>query len=125
MKLTSKIDHVRAKQLFLIMGKMCWSLRNVFFILSCSILLSGVVLGLVEDLTTGEGIYLALITATTIGYGDLSPDTWVGRGVAVYIGVNGLLLTGLVVSVVVRAIEMTFERDLKELREESPDTRPK
>lgn len=115
MHLVPKIDKLKGKTLFLIMGRMCWAMRNVFAVLLSSIVFSGVLLGWFESFSVAEGVYLAFITATTIGYGDLSPDTWPGRVVAVYIGVNGLVLTGLVVSVVVRALELTFARDMKDL----------
>lgn len=116
MALVPEIHKVRGITLFLLMGRMCWSLRNVFAVLLGSILFSGWLLSVFDGFSLGEGLYLAFITATTIGYGDLSPETGPGRVVAVYIGVNGLVLTGLVVSVVVRALEMTFADDMEQLK---------
>lgn len=121
MKEFLRIDRVRARSLLAAAGTISWSLRNVLLALLTSIVLCGVLLSLVEPLNLAEGIYLSLITATTIGYGDLSPESWPGRALAVYAGVNGLVLTGVVVSIVVKSLEVTFARDLEELSNEGED----
>ena len=72
-------------------------------------------LALLDGKPLGEGVYLALITATTIGYGDLSPETWAARVVAVAIGVNGLLLTGIVVALAVKALELTYREEMERM----------
>ena len=52
-----------------------------------------------------DAIYLTWITLTTVGYGDLYPVTWWGRGIACFDAACGIILFGLVVYHVTRARE--------------------
>src|SRR5262249_13949512 len=51
----------------------------------------------------GDSIYFASITGLTIGYGDFAPQSPVSRVLAVFIGLCGLLITGGVAAVAVKA----------------------
>jgi voltage-gated potassium channel len=53
----------------------------------------------------GDALYLAFITALTIGYGDLTPDGPIGRITAVCLGGLGIILTGIVVAAAIKALE--------------------
>ncbi|HWP10451.1 MAG TPA: potassium channel family protein [Ramlibacter sp.] len=64
----------------------------------------GVVIGLIEGWSLQESIYFAFVSGLTIGYGDLAPKTLLTRTLAVLIGICGVLLTGLVAAVAVRAL---------------------
>jgi len=44
----------------------------------------------------GDGIWWAFVTLTTVGYGDMSPVTTVGRIVGVILMVSGVLLLGVI-----------------------------
>jgi Ion channel len=68
--------------------------------------LLGVVVGLVEGWGVWQGIYFAFITGLTIGYGDLAPRHVVTRLLAVAIGFLGILLTGLVAALAVKAFQV-------------------
>ena len=65
----------------------------------------GVVIGWREGWSLGDAIYFAFVSGLTIGYGDLVPKEPLSRGLAVCIGFTGILLTGLVAAVGVRALE--------------------
>jgi ABC-type branched-subunit amino acid transport system substrate-binding protein len=67
----------------------------------------GCVVALIEHWRLGEGIYFAFVSGLTIGYGDLAPKEPLGRMLAVSIGFVGILLTGLVAAVGVRALQAT------------------
>ena len=66
----------------------------------------GAVVGLVEGWGVWQGIYFAFITGLTIGYGDLAPRHVVTRLLAVTIGFLGILLTGLVAALAVKAFQV-------------------
>ena len=63
------------------------------------------VIGWVEGWPLGESIYFAFVSGLTIGYGDLVPNEPVSRVLAILVGFSGILLTGLVAAVGVRALE--------------------
>lgn len=83
-------------------------LKVVWPILSILIgvmLLLGFVIGRIEGWGLGDAAYFAFVSGLTIGYGDLAPKAPLSRALAVCIGFHGILLTGLVAAVAVRALE--------------------
>lgn len=46
--------------------------------------------------TYEDALWWSFVTATTVGYGDLSPETWAGRGIAVVLMVVGIGLLGMI-----------------------------
>ena len=54
-----------------------------------------------------QGIYFAFITGLTIGYGDLAPRHVVTRLLAVTIRFLGILLTGVVAALTVKAFRVS------------------
>lgn len=64
----------------------------------------GAIVGVLEGWGVGQGIYFAFITGLTIGYGDLAPRQSLTQLLAVVIGFSGVLLTGLVAALAVKAI---------------------
>ena len=58
------------------------------------IIVCGVVYSQVEkDVTIGDAVWWAIVTASTVGYGDISPESWQGR-----------VLAGLLISVMVLVV---------------------
>ena len=70
----------------------------------------GLVFSAVERIRVFQGLYFALITAMTIGYGDIVPATPSGRILAVLIGFLGILTTGLFVAVAIQAVTITYKK---------------
>jgi hypothetical protein len=58
-----------------------------------------------------DGIYFAFITGLTIGYGDLAPVRGISRLLAVSIGFCGILLTGVIAALVIRALQTAVPFD--------------
>jgi len=68
----------------------------------------GWVLARVEGFPRGDGFYLAWVTAFTVGYGDLAPQTFLGRLCAMGIALTGMVFTGVWVAVAVNAVKLSF-----------------
>jgi Ion channel len=64
----------------------------------------GLLIGVIEGWSVSDSIYFAFVSGLTIGYGDLAPKTLVTRVLAIMIGICGVLLTGLVAAVAVKAL---------------------
>jgi hypothetical protein len=61
--------------------------------------------GRLEGWPLGDAVYFAFVSGLTIGYGDLAPSEPLSRALAICIGFTGILLTGLVAALAVRALE--------------------
>ncbi|SCL32920.1 voltage-gated potassium channel [Micromonospora pallida] len=46
------------------------------------IVVAGVIYSQVEDKSAADSVWWAVVTASTVGYGDISPTTWQGRTLA-------------------------------------------
>jgi len=69
----------------------------------------GQMIGRREGWNKIDSLYYAFITATTVGYGDFRPARNFGKLFAIVIALVGLLLTGIVVAIGIRAASMAFE----------------
>jgi hypothetical protein len=85
-------------------------------------ILSGVVLTMlgigfliahIEGWQISDALYFTFVTGLTIGYGDLTPQRGASRFLAMVIGLSGIILTGLVAAVSVKALD-TATRDIAE-----------
>jgi len=65
----------------------------------------GFLIGRIEGWRISEGLYFAFVTGLTIGYGDLVPRHFASRCLAVIIGFSGIVLTGLVAAISVKALD--------------------
>ena len=68
----------------------------------------GVAVAYVEGWTLRDGIYFSFVTALTIGYGDLTAKRTLGRIIAIFIGFNGIVFTGVIVAVAVQALRFVL-----------------
>ena len=98
-------------QQFFVALKIIWP---VLFGLVGIIIGLGLIVGLLERWGMIDGLYFALVTGLTIGYGDLVPTRPASKVLAIVIGLCGILLTGLVAAVGVRALgQVVGEQDRK------------
>jgi len=87
-----------------------FGLRVVWPILSGLIgvmIVLGLIIGYIERWSLQESLYFAFVTGLTIGYGDIAPKLLLTRVLAIVIGVCGVLLTGLVAAIAVKALTLT------------------
>lgn len=87
-------------------------LGGIFLLLALLLGAGAVVLMVWEPMPLGAAVYLVLITALTIGYGDVVPQTALGSFLAPVIGLVGMLMTGVVIAVAVRALDFTVREEL-------------
>jgi voltage-gated potassium channel len=87
--------------------------REVIVSLLVLIVGGGFTISLLEDIALGDAIYFAFITGLSIGYGDISPETAVGKVVSVAIGLVGMVFVGLTVAIATRALAKTAERQIE------------
>jgi hypothetical protein len=69
-------------------------------------LMLGAFVSLLQGWPLGDAFYFTFVTAFTIGYGDLVPKGFLARLIAMVIGLTGVLLTGLIAAVGVRALQV-------------------
>jgi hypothetical protein len=70
----------------------------------------GVTIGYLEGWRVSDATYFTFVTGLTIGYGDLVPARISTRLIALAIGFIGVVLTGLVAAVGVRALQEATKR---------------
>ena len=68
----------------------------------------GVIIGRIESWRLGEALYFTFVTGLTIGYGDITPEHFSSRLLALLIGLSGIVMTGLVAAVSVQALRATI-----------------
>ncbi len=76
------------------------NLDKVIVVLFVVIFISAIPIRIIEPsiVTYTDAVWWAIVTATTVGYGDISPETVVGRLIAIILMVFGIGLIGLVTS---------------------------
>lgn len=73
------------------------------------ICVSAVAMHFVEDMALSDALWWSIVTCTTVGYGDLSPTTGIGRVIAVLLMLFGISL----VSMLTGAITTYFTKNQK------------
>ena len=61
-----------------------------------------------EDQTLGNAIYFTLVTGLTVGYGDITPVTPIGKAASAAIAVVGVITAGIYVAIATRAVAMSL-----------------
>ena len=68
----------------------------------------GIVVGRIESWSRFDAIYWALITATTVGYGDIRPTQKTSKSLSIVIAFSGLTLSGITVAMALDAATKAF-----------------
>jgi hypothetical protein len=91
----------------------CYVLRGLLGTHLVLVLLGGTGFAFQESIPVSQGIYFSLITATTVGYGDIQPKTGIGQCISVYLALLGTILFGLLVATATRAFKVTIDEYLR------------
>jgi len=84
--------------------------QEVIVTLLAILLLGSVLIWRYENISFGNAIYFTCITGLSVGYGDVTPETVMGKIVSVCIGIVGVLFVGLSVAIAARALTDTAKR---------------
>ena len=87
-------------------------LGKVFILLLFILIMGAFLISVFDNRSFAESLYLAFITATTVGYGDFTPVTYVSKIVAVFLGIIGIVFTGTIIAITIEAISLTLEQQL-------------
>jgi len=63
-----------------------------------------------EGWSYGDSLYFGFVTATTVGYGDMTPTTGRSKVYAIILGMIGLIFTGIIVAIAVEAANITYDQ---------------
>jgi hypothetical protein len=91
-------------------SRVVWNFKAIFLGQFLLIVIGAVPIALVEKIPFEDALYFAFVTGLTIGYGDIVVKTALGRCVALLIGFDGVLFTGLVIAAAVEAVRKTYHR---------------
>jgi voltage-gated potassium channel len=90
-----------------------------------TVLAGGAAFASVENLSLGDGVYWAIVTMTTVGYGDISPKTAESKAIAITVMLIGIGFAALVVGAIadrfihppVHELEVAEEDLLKQVKD--------
>ncbi len=77
--------------------------------------------GFGEITTFGDALWWALVTVTTVGYGDYTPVTFIGRTIAVGLMLGGVVLVGIIVGTLGSWIIQSVTDDTDEAIDETTE----
>ncbi len=80
------------------------SVKETLMSLVVLLVLNGMALSRLEDISISDALYFVFITGLTIGYGDIVPHTPWGRVISIVVGMIGVVFAGLIVAVATRAL---------------------
>lgn len=91
------------------MASLLWPLLMFFILLISSL---GLWIGRMEGWSCWDALYFAFVTATTVGYGDFRPRRQLSKLLAILAAIIGMVATGLVVAIGLRAAEFSIVQHL-------------
>jgi len=86
-------------------ASLTYELAGVFGVLGAFVLVLGALISLFENTSLEEGVYFAVMTALTVGFGDITPRTRGGRIIAMLLALLGVVLIGIFVAIAAYALE--------------------
>jgi voltage-gated potassium channel len=90
---------------------------------TASILIGAALFALTQDVSLGAGLYWAIVTASTVGYGDVTPHDTVGRIVAIGVILTTIPLLGAVFAMVAGLAAVVQIRRLFGMEQDVPKGR--
>ena len=86
-----------------------YELSSILLGLAAVVAIVGFLISKLDRIPLEEALYLAFITAFTVGFGDVTPKSRGARILTVLLAFIGLLLAGIIVGIAVQALEFTVK----------------
>lgn len=86
-----------------------WLIAPVLIFLSLIVIVLSQLVGRLENWNPFDAFYWGIITATTVGYGDIRPAHPLARLIALVIAIVGVTFTGIWVAIAIEATNAAFE----------------
>jgi hypothetical protein len=90
-----------------------WHIKTIILAMLTLVVAGAVAISIVEKMPFGDTLYFAFVTGLTIGYGDIVVETFLGRLIALLIGLIGIFFTGLTAAALVYAVRESLEEIYK------------
>lgn len=103
------VFHINTRLLLKNLLLIYWHIAGAVLWLQGVIVLGGAAIAIIDKKPVADTMYLAFITALTIGYGDMTPQSGLSKLIVIGIGFIGVIFTGLVVAASLRALELTIK----------------
>lgn len=91
-------------------ARITWKLKSIYLSFITMFLVGAMAISYTEKLSYGDALYFTLVTGLTVGYGDISPQTMIGRVISLSLALVGMMLTGLLVATTVQTVKSSFEK---------------
>jgi voltage-gated potassium channel len=91
------------------LGYGSWVALPLLASLATAIILIGQIVGRKESWSKFDSFYWSFVTATTVGYGDFRPTRTGSKVAAILIAALGLMLTGILIAIAVRAATVALQ----------------
>ncbi len=96
------------------------------YLLYCTLLLivsSALLMSYAENISLSDSLWWAIVTCTTVGYGDITPSTSLGRFVAIFLMIFGIGFLGILTSTITTFVSsVAKEKRLKNKLEHISET---
>ena len=91
-------------------ARVTWQLRSIYMSFIGIFFIGALAISYIEKLSFGDALYFTLVTGMTVGYGDISPQTIIGRFIALSLALVDMMLTGVMVATTVQVVKYSFEK---------------